>query len=290
MQFSRLLLMAALAGVLITNTWVVAQEPVDEPLGPIDEEATPLPAEATPTLEPTLAEPATDDSDPTPVVEPTPAPSPGAPTIVPPQAVPAQPAVPARPRGGRMPTLAPSASPGATPVVPYAAPPAYAPGDPYAPHPVPGVPTPPGMLRQRCNECHSSSPGIVWRGLETPAGSYPFSKNDATPHGLEIAKRDSAMFRLEHDDMVNDVTVRELAERFRQTKDEEARVKLREEISTSVTEHFEVRQERRKLELERLQKQIDELATSLERRATSRDAIIKRRLAELLGEEDELSF
>jgi hypothetical protein len=163
-------------------------------------------------------------------------------------------------------------------------------------------------LRQRCTQCHESSPGFTASGnleiYRTPDQTNQatlavdfltsklkgFSKENLTPHGREMAQRDSAMFRLEHDDMVNDVAARELAERFRQTKDEEARAKLREEISAAVTKHFEVRQERRKVELERLQKQIDELATSLERRQASRDAIIKRRLAELLGEEDELSF
>ncbi len=58
-----------------------------------------------------------------------------------------------------------------------------------------------------------------------------------------------------------------------------------------VEEHFKVRQQRRMLELKRLEQQLQHLRQALERRAETRQKLIDRRVSELLGPEDpEVTF
>ena len=71
----------------------------------------------------------------------------------------------------------------------------------------------------------------------------------------------------------------------------EEREALRQEVVRLVEEHFKVRQQRRMLELKRLEQQLQHLRQALERRAETRQKLIDRRVSELLGPEDpEVTF
>ena len=66
--------------------------------------------------------------------------------------------------------------------------------------------------------------------------------------------------------------------------------RVKDKIAELVREHFDVRQERRELELNHLRERLEQLEQSIERRNEARDEIISRRIAELTGEEHDLSF
>ncbi len=65
---------------------------------------------------------------------------------------------------------------------------------------------------------------------------------------------------------------------------------IKEQLEKVVGQHFEVRQERRQLELKRMEKELNRLKLAIERRQEARDDIIKRRIMRLTGEEDPLEF
>jgi hypothetical protein len=69
----------------------------------------------------------------------------------------------------------------------------------------------------------------------------------------------------------------------------EKRKEIRASLEAVINEHFEVRQNRRKLELERLEAELTRLRESIETRTKARQEIVDRRVAEVLGE-DELEF
>lgn len=61
---------------------------------------------------------------------------------------------------------------------------------------------------------------------------------------------------------------------------------LKKKLADVVEKHFQVRQDKRKLELERLERQIAGLRESVKNRDAKKASLIERRLAELIGAED----
>jgi hypothetical protein len=59
--------------------------------------------------------------------------------------------------------------------------------------------------------------------------------------------------------------------------------KIQKQIEETVNKQFEVRQKRRKLQLDRMQKDLDELRTIYENKNASKDALIKGRVQQLLN-------
>ncbi len=78
---------------------------------------------------------------------------------------------------------------------------------------------------------------------------------------------------------------RELAMQFRMAPSDE-RDTIRKRVDELVNKHFEVRQERRELELKRLEKELDRLSDAIKQRNESRDALVKKRISQILGEDD----
>jgi len=81
----------------------------------------------------------------------------------------------------------------------------------------------------------------------------------------------------------------ELGDKLRNAKKEE-REKIKTEISETVTKHFDVRQKRRELQIKRMEDELKKLREAMMKRNESKDQIIKKRLAELVGNEDDLGF
>jgi hypothetical protein len=81
----------------------------------------------------------------------------------------------------------------------------------------------------------------------------------------------------------------ELGDKLRNAKKEE-REKIKTEISETVTQHFDVRQKRRELQIKRMEDELKKLREAMVKRNESKDQIIKKRLAELVGNEDDLGF
>jgi len=100
---------------------------------------------------------------------------------------------------------------------------------------------------------------------------------------------DPEMAALNRDDYDLEQRTRDLSEQLRSAKAED-REKLRAQITEVVTLHFDVRQKRRELQIKRMEDELKKLRDAMTKRNDSRDQIIKRRLAELVGNEDDLGF
>jgi hypothetical protein len=81
----------------------------------------------------------------------------------------------------------------------------------------------------------------------------------------------------------------ELAAQIRQRPPHE-RESLRRQLAELVEQHFEVRQKRRELQVQRLAEELERLRAAIGRRNESRPAIVEQRLRDLLGEPRDLDF
>jgi hypothetical protein len=81
----------------------------------------------------------------------------------------------------------------------------------------------------------------------------------------------------------------ELTMRYRHAPAEQ-REQMKKELTDLVNRHFEVRQQRRELQLKRLEEELQRLRESIQARNEAREQIVNRRIAELLGDKDDLSF
>jgi hypothetical protein len=104
-----------------------------------------------------------------------------------------------------------------------------------------------------------------------------------------MQRDDPEMFELHVKDRTLEQQTLQLAEQYRRAPAEE-RAEIAKQLDKVVNQHFEVRQERRLLELKRMETEIDRLRKTIERRKEARDTIIKKRMAELTGERNELEF
>jgi hypothetical protein len=103
--------------------------------------------------------------------------------------------------------------------------------------------------------------------------------NSPDPKVIELLKQDRAMEK----------EGRVLAQKCLASQGA-ARETLRKELEDLTTKHFELRQKRRQMEIEILEKQLERVKATLDKRNNGKDLIIQRRIAKLLGEEDELAF
>lgn len=68
------------------------------------------------------------------------------------------------------------------------------------------------------------------------------------------------------------------------------RVKLKEELTTLLNEHFDVRQKRRELQIKRMEEELKKLRDGITKRSESRKEIVGKRLNELTGDENDQDF
>jgi hypothetical protein len=124
----------------------------------------------------------------------------------------------------------------------------------------------------------------VERGGGMPGAPRPFPM---PPEALE--KYDPEMYKLLTRDQELERQTAELAIQCRRAPQEE-RSALKKQLGELVLQHFDVRQERRRLQLKRLEDELKALRTAIEKRDETREDIIYRHLLELLGEEPSLGF
>ena len=104
-----------------------------------------------------------------------------------------------------------------------------------------------------------------------------------------MQKSDPEMYKLASMDHELERETMELSKRYRRAP-REAKEDIKEQLEKVVGQHFEVRQHRRVLELNRIKKELDRLSEAIKRRIEARDDIIQRRIMRLTGEEDPLDF
>lgn len=120
---------------------------------------------------------------------------------------------------------------------------------------------------------------------------------DAPPRGFGgprldwewLQRTDPDMFQLLRRDTELEEQTQRLAAQYRQAPEAE-KEHLRKELEELVGKHFDVRQERRLLEVRRLEQELKRLRETIEKRQSAREKIIENRLRELLGQEDILRF
>lgn len=100
----------------------------------------------------------------------------------------------------------------------------------------------------------------------------------------QLRQRDPKMAELIQQDMELERASMKLAEQFRRAGPDRQE-EVRRELAEVVQKHFEVRQQRRELEIVRLAEQLERLQVSLKRRAENKETVIKQRVAQLLGED-----
>jgi hypothetical protein len=86
-------------------------------------------------------------------------------------------------------------------------------------------------------------------------------------------------------DAALDREAKQLASRVRAAKEPE-KSKLRAELEVLTEKHFELRQQRRRQEIDELSDRVDKLRVAQHRRQEKKPDILKRRIADLLGEND----
>ncbi len=148
------------------------------------------------------------------------------------------------------------------------------PGNPNGGPGIPGGRGPGGDGRGR-------GPGGFGRGFQ-PGGFPPGGPGEFFPEDPEMAALNRAEFDL-------DQQTQELADKLRNAKGED-REKIKTEISVVVTKHFDIRQQRRELQIKRMEDELKKLREAMTKRNESKEQIIKKRLAELVGNEDDLGF
>jgi hypothetical protein len=103
-------------------------------------------------------------------------------------------------------------------------------------------------------------------------------------------KPDPEMEQLLKEDAEMEARVQALVKQWHEQRDEKARAELRGQVEKLTEMHFGLRQHRRELELSRLEAQLERVRASIKKRSEVKDLIIQRRIARLLGEEDDLAF
>ena len=115
-------------------------------------------------------------------------------------------------------------------------------------------------------------------------GMAPFA-----PNWERMQNNDPEMYKLVKEDMDLERQSRELAQQYRRAPSEQ-REKLKQQIEEVVNKHFDARQQRRSLELKRLENQLQRLREAVERRAKARKELVEKRVSDLIGREDEAGF
>jgi hypothetical protein len=133
-------------------------------------------------------------------------------------------------------------------------------------------------------------------GFGPGGGGFPGGPGGAFPGGMappggpgEFFQDDPEMAALNQADFDLSQQTQELSERLRSAKKED-REKVKTEITQTVTKHFDVRQQRRELQIKRMEDELKKLREAITKRNESKDQIIKKRMAELVGNEDDLGF
>lgn len=142
-------------------------------------------------------------------------------------------------------------------------------------------PNPPGMGRG----------GI---GLGGEGGPHRFGHPGGSPRWPHdswdaLQKNDPEMYKLLVKDYELDGRARQLAAQYRRAP-VVGRMAIKKELEQLLGEHFEIRQQRRVLELKRLEEELERLRNAIELRSKAREQLVGKRITQLLGEQEGLDF
>jgi len=145
--------------------------------------------------------------------------------------------------------------------------------------PGPGMPGQPGLGMPG-----QPGPGMP-PGMSHPPGPprWPFWDWNA------LQKSDPEMFTLQKEEADLERQTGELAVQYRRAEASQ-RGEIKQQLEKLVNQHFDVRQRRRELEIKRLEQELQRLREAVQRRNKARDEVVKKRVSELIGQEDDVAF
>ena len=110
------------------------------------------------------------------------------------------------------------------------------------------------------------------------------------PHDWQrLEQDDPEMYALLKSDIDMERKTLEISNQLRQLPRDQ-RVKLNEELTKLLNEHFDVRQKRRELQIKRMEEELKKLREAVTKRNESREGIVRKRLGELTGDESDQGF
>lgn len=101
-----------------------------------------------------------------------------------------------------------------------------------------------------------------------------------------LRENDPEMFELHSAEMNLERETMRIVEAYRTARQTGEKEKIKDALAKVVREHFKVRQQRRELEVKRLEQQLDRLRDSIRQRTENAETIINQRIGQLLGEGD----
>jgi hypothetical protein len=104
-----------------------------------------------------------------------------------------------------------------------------------------------------------------------------------------LEKNDPEMYKLLQQEFELERRTQELAMQFRRAPQTQ-REAVKKEIEKAVNDLFEVRQQRRQLEIKRLDEELQRLRDEIERRRKAREKLVEKRVQELLGQQEDVGF
>lgn len=110
------------------------------------------------------------------------------------------------------------------------------------------------------------------------------------PHDWQrLEQDDPEMYALLKSDFEMERKSLEISNQLRQLPRDQ-RVKLKEELTKLLDEHFDVRQKRRELQIKRMEEDLQKLRANVAKRNESRREIVGKRLNELTGDTNDQDF
>ena len=104
----------------------------------------------------------------------------------------------------------------------------------------------------------------------------------------ELKERDPERFEQKKKEQSLEYRSFQLAEKFRESKDEKEKAKIKNDLSVILGELFDLREKDREEEIKHLNKKLEHLKSVLAERKKKKKEIVERRLQELIGERDVL--
>lgn len=132
-----------------------------------------------------------------------------------------------------------------------------------------------------------SQPKRNFPGMNKPSNQGRFMGDNAHNHFRDIEtikKNDPERFKLLQEDVDLDRKIKELVRQFKIEKDGEKKETLRKEITELCAKHFDVRQQRRELDLARMKAWLNQIEQGVEKSRQNKDKIIEQRINSLLDD------
>jgi uncharacterized protein YukE len=124
-------------------------------------------------------------------------------------------------------------------------------------------------------------PGIGQRGTGWIGAGGP------NPFMIIGSPEDPETKALREKDQKFEEETQKIVDQYNSSKDKEERAKLKKKLEDVASQQFDVRQKYREAEVKRLEKELERIQDSIEKRADKREQIIKRRISQLIHEDEE---